>query len=101
MTSPALPPCFRPGQSQNKCYQAHFDRVVENKTPLHGEWTGWRMAGRDLVAPNGVRFRPGRLLAIAWAEKQAALKDRREAKTSGRAPKVMTLPARERFDGLA
>lgn len=81
----------------------HHDRVVYNKTPLFAEFTGWRMAGRDLVAPNGVRFRPGRLLAIAWAEKQAAMKERRisDARPPSSGKVVFTLPARERFDGFA
>ena len=45
---------------------AHYDRVVHNKTPLYGPWSGWRMAGRDLVAQTGARIGPERLRGLAW-----------------------------------
>lgn len=44
---------------------AHYDRVVHNITPLHGPWAGWRMAGRQLVSPDGTRFTPERLKGLA------------------------------------
>lgn len=44
----------------------HFDRVVHNKTPLHGPWAGWRMAGRELVSPDGDRFTTTRMRGIAF-----------------------------------
>lgn len=47
---------------------AHHERIVYNKTPLYAEWSGWRMAGRYLVAPRGGRFTPERLSAIAWTD---------------------------------
>lgn len=46
--------------------EAHYERTVHNKTPLYGPWSGWRMAGRDLVAPDGTRFNPERLRGLAW-----------------------------------
>lgn len=70
------PPCWPKGQEcPNSCAQAHYDRTVYNQTPLHGPWTGWRMAGRDLVTPDGVRLSPERLRGLAWrqeAEKRLA-----------------------------
>lgn len=44
----------------------HYDRVVHNKTALHGPWRGWRMAGRHLVSPEGDRFSPERLKGLAF-----------------------------------
>lgn len=107
MTENIAPPCHKIGTKPNTCALARYDRVVYNTTRLYGEWDGWRMAGRELVAPNGVRFRPSRLLAIAWAEKQKAMKAKRDAACkkdhTERSCKrmVITLPARERFDGQA
>lgn len=98
MTELSKPPCHQIGTKPNACAFARYDRVVYNTTPLYGEWIGWRMAGRELVAPNGVRFRPDRLLAIAWAEKRAEIKDRKQAKMQHT---VVIFPARERFDGKA
>ena len=42
--------------------------TVKNKTPLYGEWAGWRMGGRWLVAPNEQRQLPARVLGYAWEE---------------------------------
>lgn len=61
----------------------HFDRVVHNKTALHGPWAGWRMAGRELVSPDGDRFSPTRLRGLAWrleAEQRAERARARNAK---------------------
>lgn len=44
----------------------HFDRVVHNKTTLHGPWAGWRMAGNDLVSPDGDRVSPTRMRGILF-----------------------------------
>lgn len=101
MTTPTPPPCFRIGTAPNPCAVERWWRVVENKTPLHGEWSGWRMAGKYLIAPNGVRFCPGRLQAIAWAEKQTAMKARRDKKQTECPQRVVALPAREVFGGYA
>lgn len=48
---------------------AHHQRVVYNQMPLHGPWQGWRMAGRDLVSPDGDRISPRRLVGILWVER--------------------------------
>lgn len=37
-----------------------------NKTSLYGPWAGWRMAGRELIAPDNTRFTPERLKGLAW-----------------------------------
>jgi len=48
----------------------HYARVVENRTALYGEWEGWRMSGRFLIAPGKAgRIMPTRLLGLLWQEK--------------------------------
>lgn len=49
---------------------AHWERVVENRTALHGDWEGWRMSGRFLIAPGKAgRIMPARLLGMLWQER--------------------------------
>ena len=86
----------------------HYARTVENKTPLFGEWTGWRLAGRWLVAPNGARLLPARVLGYAWEEKRREIADRRKVREQRSLETHCTViklvrvtPARERFDGYA
>lgn len=84
-----------------------YQRTVENKTKLYGEWEGWRLAGKWLIAPNGQRMMQARVLGMAWAEKRRDIDDRRKARERGKAKDsvIITLsrimPARERFDGQA
>lgn len=63
--------------------EAHYDRTVHNRTPLYGPWAGWRMAGRDLVAPDGARINPERLRGLAWRDemelRRAGFASRRRA----------------------
>jgi len=49
--------------------EAHHARIVQNHTPLYGPWAGWRMAGRDLVSPDGDRINPRRLAGLLWRER--------------------------------
>lgn len=61
------PPCWPDGQAcPNHCAKAHFDRTVHNITPLDGPWAGWRLAGKDLVAPDGTRVSPTRMRGILF-----------------------------------
>lgn len=77
---------------------AHYARIVENKTALHGPWEGWRMAGRFLVAPgNAGRITPERLAGILWEERARLAQQRRRSVRIE--PSV--LPAREVFRGQA
>lgn len=74
---------------------AHYARIVENKTALYGEWDGWRMAGRFLIAPGKAgRILPSRLLGMLWQEHHAR-------RVSGTPPPCIVLPARELFAGQA
>lgn len=75
---------------------AHYQRVVENKTPLYGEWAGWRMSGRFLIAPgNAGRILPARLLGMIWEERARA------AQVEKRPGRPSVIPARELFGGQA
>lgn len=71
------PPCWKAGKPcPNACAQALHDRTVYNRQHLPEPWTGWRMAGRDLVAPDGVRFSPERLRGLVWRQATEERRDR-------------------------
>ncbi len=78
--------------------QAHHERAVHNITPLFGPWVGWRMAGRDLVSPDGDRITARRLVGILWAERS---RQRILRTVQPKAPTVVVLPARESFTDIA
>lgn len=79
----------------------HYRRVVENHTPLHGPWEGWRMAGRDLVAPDRQRISPERLRGLLFREASRKYLDARQDNKRTPCPVVPIVPARERFVGYA
>lgn len=60
----------------------HYDRTVHNRTALHGPWTGWRMAGRELVSPDGDRIAPERLRGLMFRAELEARRDRARARTA-------------------
>lgn len=92
------PPCWPDGHPcPNRCAHELHERIAHNLTPLHGPWTGWRMAGRVLVSPDGDRIAPERLRGLMFRE---ALQKRRRAGLQGGGV-VVTLPPRERFHGQA
>ena len=71
------PPCWPTGeQCPNACASAHHRHVIENHVELHGPWAGWRLAGRDLVAPSGERIPERRLRGLLW---RADASDSRDA----------------------
>ncbi len=80
---PACPHC------QAETPQAHFDRVVHNKTWLHGPWAGWRLAGRDLVSPDGQRISPTRISGLMLRQELEARRDRARARAAARAPHLV------------
>lgn len=71
--------------------------MSDNHVTLTGPWAGWRLAGRDLVAPDRQRISPERLRGLLWREESEARRDRARARKIE--PKV--IPARERFCGYA
>lgn len=63
------PPCWRSGSPcPNACAAAYYQRIVYNKTPLHGPWSGWRMAGQRLVSPHKDWIAPHLLDRMLWRE---------------------------------
>lgn len=88
---------------------SHYRRIVENHTPLYGPWEGWRMAGRDLIAPDRQRISPERLRGLLFQEANRNYLARRTAKHANAAAfykfpsidRTLSLPARERFAGYA
>ena len=90
------PPCWTFGeQCPNACARAHYERVVHNHTELHGPWTGWRLAGRDLVGPGNRRSAPRisveRLRGLLWAEAARVRAAAAKAKNGGHRGRVIAL----------
>ena len=81
--------CFYCKQESTR---AHWERVVENKTPLHGPWSGWRMAGRMLVSPQRERITPERLAGLIWREAQDQQVSKSLLAQSGQSSSVQALP---------
>ncbi|RMH94965.1 hypothetical protein EBB59_01385 [Lysobacter pythonis] len=66
------PPCWPEGQAcPHPCAAAHYDRVIHNRTSLHGPWSGWRMAGHHIINPHGERLPPHVLDRMMWRHVQA------------------------------
>lgn len=94
------PPCW-PDRTPcpNACARAQHDRLIHNRHELHGHWTGWRFAGRDLVSPDDDRISAERLRGMLLVE---SLRRRYAKSGSGIHDRtVRLLPSRERFDGCA
>lgn len=80
------PPCWPKGsQCPNPCAAALHERITQNHVQLTGPWQGWRMAGRDLVSPDGIRLSAHRVLGIAWRQQAEARRDSAIAKNKARA----------------
>lgn len=74
------PPCWEPGtQCPNSCANDYYRRVIDNHVALTGPWAGWRLAGRDLVAPSGERIPERRLRGLLWYANAADLREMRTA----------------------
>lgn len=55
------PRCVAAGLGVSPCLRGVYNWTVYGNGPLHGEWQGWRIAGRDLVAPGGRRISLGEI----------------------------------------
>lgn len=63
------PPCWPAGQPcPNNCAAQVRDMIALNHCRLHGPWAGWRLAGRELVSPDGVRLSAERVRGLAWRQ---------------------------------
>ena len=91
-------PCHQIGTQPNRCATALYEWRVYGNGPLHGRWwAGWRIAGRELVSPDGQRISPERLRGLLFREASEA----RIAKAKMHDRTGEVIPARERFAGLA
>ena len=104
------PPCWpTDGSRPNPCALAHADRVLRNHVELSGSWGGWRLAGRDLVSPEGMRLSERRLRGLVWRAEAEQRRDaaRARARNSGHRGMVtvIRMPVRdwhaERFGSRA
>ena len=94
------PPCWPPDTPcPNHCAQAHADHILRNHVELSGPWAGWRLAGRDLVSPEGVRIPERRLRGLLWREEAELRREQarqRKAKSGHRGlVTVVRLPLRD------
>ncbi len=79
------PPCWPSGQPcPNSCARDHARHVLDNHVDLHGPWAGWRLAGRDLVAPSGERIPERRLRGLLWRADATDLRDATRARNVAR-----------------
>lgn len=72
------PPCWGldiTDGKPNHCKLAHADHILRNHIELHGPWAGWRLAGRDLVAPTGERISERRLRGLIWRQDAEDVRD--------------------------
>lgn len=96
------PPCWPADQScPNPCAEQVRDQITRNHVRLHGPWAGWRLAGRDLVSPEGIRMSPTRLQGLAWRQdsevRLSNLRKRNAAAKAGHRGMVtvVRMPARD------
>ena len=66
--NPMNRPCHTPGEKPNPCAVATYNWTVNGNGYLHGHFKGWRIAGRELVSPCGVRLPVQRILGLAWRQ---------------------------------
>lgn len=93
-------PCHQIGTKPNRCAAALYEWRIYGNGPLHGRWwSGWRIADRELVSPDGQRISPERLRGLLFrqdGENRIAAARKRKGRQH---PAI--IPARERFDGHA
>ena len=94
-------PCHARGCKPNAWAEAHYNRVLYNHVALHGAWEGWRLAGRDLIAPDRQRISPERLRGLLWRQASENRLDVNRLQRRARSSQLVLVPARERFDGQA
>lgn len=64
------PPCFE-SLGVTDCLRRQHDWIVYGNGPLHGAWSGWRIAGDELIAPDRRRIRMNRVLAVLQVDELA------------------------------
>ena len=75
------PPCWpKDTECPNPCAAELHKRITQNHVALTKEWAGWKLAGRDLVAPDGTRINPERLRGLAWRHASELRRDNARAR---------------------
>lgn len=70
------PPCWPVGTPcPNSCAHDLHRRMVTNHAELTGPWAGWRLAGRDLIAPSGELIPERRLRGSLWHANAGDIRD--------------------------
>jgi hypothetical protein len=82
MNQSGTPPCVSRGSALNACARAVQEWTVRAVGALHGPWQGWRLAGRWLVTPDGVRLSPERVRGLAWRQDAEARRDAAKARNA-------------------
>lgn len=91
-------PCHQIGTNPNRCATALYEWRVYGNGYLFGRWwSGWRIADRELVSPDGQRISPERLRGLLFR----AAGEARIARAKSRQAQMTVIPARERFAGSA
>jgi hypothetical protein len=87
------PPCLKPGLPMNHCAARLYQEKVLGHVDLTGDWAGWRLRGRDLIAPDGTRINPRALhgLLFRWTNEQRVARAR--ARERGQQGEVRQLRA--------
>lgn len=80
------PPCWPEGvPCPNDCAAKLLNREAYNHVDLTGPWVGWKLRGRDLVSPDGMRLSPERVAGIAWREHNELRLEARRARAAAAA----------------
>lgn len=83
-----MPTCFH---CRRESPAAHYDRTVHNIHHLHGEWSGWRMAGKFLIAPGPTgRITPEQLSSLLWEQQKRVSVNRSRSVSVGYRPPLTT-----------
>lgn len=63
-----IAPCHVPGTKPSPCAVSFHELRAYGKADLGGPWKGWRIAGRVLITPQGLRLPVERVKGIAWRQ---------------------------------
>lgn len=92
--------------SQEEALRFMFTALVHHQVDLSGPWEGWRVRGRDLVAPHGQRIPVRRLEGLLWREemelRKAGFASRKKAENAQRKSqlvKVVVVQLGDYLDG--
>lgn len=78
--------------THEEALQFMSDAQVHQWIDLAGQWQGWKLRGRELVAPDGQRMSAQRLRGLLWRDemelRRAGYASRRQAEKAKQSPKV-------------